>query len=112
MKRAGFFTLVFAVMLLIYCVLVSNNSNDKYKSTYYAEYTPFLVWVLYFAYIFFPNREIFNPKGRKYFYNLIKKIIFSPILKITFLITWASDQAVSFVIPFKDFAYTICFYTS
>jgi len=28
------------------------------------------------------------------------------------LITWASDQAVSFVIPIKDFAYTICFYTS
>lgn len=55
---------------------------------------------------------MFNPKGRKYFYNLLKKIIFSPVLKITFLITWASDQAVSFVIPFKDFAYTICFYTS
>ncbi len=31
---------------------------------------------------------------------------------MTFLITWASDQAVSFVIPIKDFAYTICFYTS
>jgi Kef-type K+ transport system membrane component KefB len=56
MKRAGFFTLVFAVMLLVYCIMVSSNSNDKYKSTYLAEYTPFVVWVLYFAYIFFPNR--------------------------------------------------------
>ena len=28
------------------------------------------------------------------------------------MITWASDQAVSFVIPIKDFAYTICYYTS
>lgn len=34
------------------------------------------------------------------------------LIQVTFLITWASDQAVSFVIPIKDFAYTICFYTS
>jgi hypothetical protein len=68
--------------------------------------------VLYFSYIFFPNRDVFNPKGRRYFYDLLKKIIMSPIIKITFVITWASDQAVSFVIPFKDCAYTVCLYTS
>jgi hypothetical protein len=31
---------------------------------------------------------------------------------MSFLISYASDQAVSFVIPIKDFAYTICYYTS
>lgn len=38
--------------------------------------------------------------------------VFLFLIQITFLITFASDQGVSFVIPFKDFAYTICFYTS
>lgn len=122
MKRAGFFTLVFSLMLLLYCIIQSMTMNDiPFKYEYLVQYTPFVVWVLYFAYIFFPNRDVFNPKGRRYFYDLLMKIFFSPIIKVlnlyyrkqvTFLITWASDQAVSFVIPIKDFAYTICFYTS
>jgi hypothetical protein len=31
---------------------------------------------------------------------------------MTFLLSYASDQLVSFVVPIKDFAYTLCFYTS
>lgn len=31
---------------------------------------------------------------------------------MTFLISWLTDQTVSFVIPIKDMMYTICFYTS
>ncbi len=31
---------------------------------------------------------------------------------MSFLISYVSDQAVSFVIPIKDFAYTLCYYTS
>lgn len=57
--------------------------NDvKIKYVYLVEYTPFVVWVLYFAYIFFPNRDVFNPKGRRYFYDLLMKIFFSPIIKV------------------------------
>lgn len=76
------------------------------------EYAPFVVWTIYFLYIFFPNREVFNPRGRKYFYLLLKKIALSPFVRITFLLSYATDQLVSFVVPIKDFAYTLCFYTS
>lgn len=31
---------------------------------------------------------------------------------MTFILSYATDQAVSFVVPIKDFAYTVCFYTS
>lgn len=31
---------------------------------------------------------------------------------MSFLLSFASDQLVSFVVPIKDFAYTLCFYTS
>jgi hypothetical protein len=36
----------------------------------------------------------------------------SPCSKVSFLISWITDQAVSFVIPIKDLGYTICFFTS
>jgi hypothetical protein len=55
---------------------------------------------------------VFNPRGRKYFYLLVKKIVLTPCIKMSFLISYATDQLVSFVVPIKDFAYTVCFYTS
>lgn len=76
------------------------------------EYTPFVIWTIFFLYIFFPNREVFNPRGRKYFYMLLKKIALGPFVKMSFLLSYAADQMVSFVVPIKDFAYTLCFYTS
>lgn len=84
MKRAGFFTLVFSLMLLIYCIIESTTIDNEAKSNVeLVVYTPFVVWVLYFAYIFFPNRDVFNPKGRRYFYDLLMKIFFSPIIKVS-----------------------------
>ncbi len=83
MKRAGFFTLVFSMMLLLYCIIESMTMNNiEIKRVFLLQYTPFVVWVLYFAYIFFPNRDVFNPKGRRYFYDLLMKIFFSPIIKV------------------------------
>lgn len=64
------------------------------------------------GYIFFPNREVFNPEGRKYFYKILASVIKSPCSRVNFLISWVTDQSVSFVIPIKDLGYTICFFTS
>ncbi len=75
-------------------------------------YSAFFVWIIFFSYIFFPNRDVFNPRGRKYFYKLFKEVIKSPILPMSFLIAYATDQACSFVVPIKDMAYSICYYTS
>ena len=112
-KRASFFTLVLFGMLLLYFVGLSYNVNKAPgEPTFAIEYTPFMVWVLYIGYIFFPNREVFNPNGRKYFYRVLKEVFQSPIFKMSFLISWVTDQSVSFVIPIKDLAYTLCFYTS
>jgi hypothetical protein len=76
------------------------------------EYTPFVVWIIYFAYIFFPSKLVFNPRGRTYFYSVLKNIFKSPWVKITFVLSFATDQAVSFVTSIKDFAYSACFYGS
>lgn len=39
-------------------------------------------------------------------------MIMSPVVKMGFVLSFATDQAVSFVTSIKDFAYTICFYGS
>jgi hypothetical protein len=71
------------MMLLVYCIIESMSINNVYfEYVELVKYTPFVVWVLYFAYIFFPNRDVFNPKGRRYFYDLLMKIFFSPIIKV------------------------------
>ncbi len=110
MKRAGFFTLIFCLMLFLYLVGLEVNKN---RATYLPiEYTPFAVWMVYFSYIFFPSKYVFNPKGRVFFYGILKKILLSPFVKMSFLLSFATDQAVSFVTSIKDFAYTVCFYGS
>ena len=55
---------------------------------------------------------MFNPKGRIYFYKLLKQMLMSPCVKMGFVLSFATDQAVSFIVPIKDFAYSVCFYGS
>ncbi len=110
MKRAGFFTLLFCLMLFIYLVGLEIEGTTKVNLP--IEYTPFVVWVFYFAYIFFPSQEMFNKNGRRYFYSLLKNIFLSPFVKMSFVLSFATDQGVSFVTSIKDFAYTVCFYGS
>ena len=111
-KRASFFTLVYFVMLLLYFIGATANSDRPRPERIPIEYTPFVVWTLFLGYNVFPNREVFNPEGRKYLYRVIKQVAMSPLGNMSFLMSWVTDQTVSFVIPIKDMGYTICFYTS
>lgn len=57
MKRAAFFTLLFFSMLMLYFIGASYNSSvDSHGERFPVEYTPFVVWIMYMGYIFFPNR--------------------------------------------------------
>jgi hypothetical protein len=113
MKRASFFTLFYFAMLMVYFIGASYNSSLELKEKRFPiEYSPFLVWILYLGYIFFPNREVFNAEGRKYFYRVLVDMLKSPCSRVSFVISWVTDQSVSFVIPIKDLGYTICFFTS
>ena len=112
MKKAGFFTLIFCLMLFAYLIGLQYNRGSEEHHHVPIEYAPFLVWCLYLGYIFFPSKQVFNPKGRTYFYRLLKQMLLSPFVRMSFVLSFATDQAVSFVTPIKDFAYTICFYGS
>jgi hypothetical protein len=55
---------------------------------------------------------MFNPQGRVYFYGILKQILMSPFIRVTFVVSFATDQSVSFITSLKDLAYTLCFYGS
>ena len=112
MKKAGFFTLIFCLMLFGYLIGLQYNRGQVEHHHVPIEYAPFLVWCLYIGYIFFPSKQVLNPKGRTYFYGLIKQMLLSPVVRMSFVLSFATDQAVSFITPIKDFAYTACFYSS
>ncbi len=65
MKRAGFFTLVFCLMLLSY--LVGLHMERRLQIQLPEEYIPFIVWTVCLGYFFWPSQQAFNPKGRVYF---------------------------------------------
>ena len=46
---------------------------------------------MFFVYILYPSKEVFNFKGRKYFFKLLKDVIISPFIYIGFLVPWATD---------------------
>jgi len=110
MKRAGFFTVFLLLMFMLY--LTGKQYTDKFGGYLPVEYAPFMVYIVYFAYIFFPSDYVFNPKGRRYLYRILINILTSPVIPMTFIIAWTTDQTVSFVGPLKDLAFTVCYYTS
>lgn len=100
-------------MLFLYLIGLQYNLSESHENNHVPiEYTPFLVWLIFLGYNFFPSKQLFNPKGRFYFYRLLKKMLLSPWVKMGFVLSFATDQAVSFIVPIKDFAYTVCFYGS
>lgn len=110
MKRAGFFTVFLLLMFMLY--ITGKQYTDKFGGYLPVEYAPFMAYLVFFTYTFFPSDYVFNPKGRKYLYRILLNIISSPFIPMTFIIAWTTDQTVSFVGPLKDLAYSICYYTS
>ncbi len=108
-KRNSFFT---GLLVFVFLLHVMQESRASGATALGIEYLPFVFYLVFFGYIFFPSEEMFNPRGRKYFYELAYSILMSPLpwVELTFLINWGTDQLVSFAGPLRDLAYTICFY--
>mmetsp|Transcript_37702 Transcript_37702/g.33721 ORF Transcript_37702/g.33721 Transcript_37702/m.33721 type:complete len:85 (+) Transcript_37702:950-1204(+) len=73
---------------------------------------PLIVWCLFLGYMFFPSKTAFNGQGRLFTFKLFQEILMSPFKTPEFRVIWATDQLASFVVPLKDFEYTVCFYAS
>lgn len=67
------------------------------------------VWGIFILYLINPF-PIFSFRSRLYGLKIAIKSILAPFLGVTFPVIWMTDQLISLITPFRDFAYTICYY--
>lgn len=99
-------------MFLWFMVLSSNHRKMFHIEIDFLpiQYTPIIVWIVMFGYLFFPHFKVLNGRGRLFVINLWKRILLFCIYPCDFPASWMTDQWVSFVHPFQDFYYTCCYY--
>jgi hypothetical protein len=106
MKRAAFFTGIYLVMVIVYILSVKNILISLPHI-----YAPLIAWITLIGYMLFPSKKFCNWQGRLFTFKLIGRMLFFWTAQVDFLLGWGTDQLVSFVTAFRDFEYTICFYS-
>ena len=70
----------------------------------------FFTWIVYLLYFIFPKKHYFNGNFR-FCFKTFAHILISPFKTLSFFISFCTYQILSFVIPFRDLCFSIC-YTS
>ena len=110
-KRAAFFTMIVAVMLLCY-MIERTKIPILYDLVSFIplEFTPLISYIIALIYIFTPYKK-FNYLGRIYLGKLFVETMASITTTSELRHTWLGDQMTSLVGPFRDIEYTVCYYT-
>lgn len=106
-KVSGFFTTIFFLLFLIYTLELASIAVLSEVGQHYLN---LFVWGIFVLYLIIPL-PIFNWRGRLFGWKMLLISLLSPFIGVTFPVIWLTDQVVSLVTPFQDFAYTICYYT-
>jgi hypothetical protein len=73
-KRTLFFSLILAIMLVWYQLLLISDDLPLVFQTILniipKQYTPIIVFILYLGYLIFPSLQYLNGEGRLFFWNL------------------------------------------
>ena len=110
-KRAAFFTMIVAIMLLCY-MIERTKIPILYDLVSFIplEFTPLISYIIALIYIFSPFQN-FNYLGRIYLGKLFLETMESITTTSELRHTWLGDQMTSLVGPFRDIEYTVCYYT-
>ena len=106
-KLAGFFTSLFFILFLIYVLSLAEIATLSEVGKHYLD---LFIWGAFILYLILPL-PILNWRGRLFGWKMFLISVISPFIGVTFPVIWLTDQVVSLVTPFQDFAYTICYYT-
>ena len=92
---------------------INNLTNDSALNVIFSSnvglYLPPFTYFIFIIYLFFPSKKFFNAKGRIFFFVLCKKVFLSPCQNFEFIISFCTDQALSFIIILSDFVYSFCY---
>ena len=110
-KRAAFFTMIVAIMLLCY-MIERTQIPILYDLINFIplELTPLISYIIVFIYLFSPIKNSFNYPGRIYLGTLFLETMASITTTSDLRHTWLGDQMTSLVGPFRDIEYTVCYY--
>ena len=110
-KRAAFFTMIVAIMLLCY-MIERTKIPILYDLVSFIplEFTPLISYIIACIYLFSPFQN-FNHLGRLYLGKLFVETMASITTTSELRHTWLGDQMTSLVGPFRDIEYTACYYT-
>jgi hypothetical protein len=110
-KRAAFFTMIVAIMLLCY-MIERTKIPILYDLVSFIplEFTPLISYIIACIYLFSPFQN-FNHLGRLYLGKLFVETMSSITTTSELRHTWLGDQMTSLVGPFRDIEYTACYYT-
>ena len=110
-KRAAFFTMIVAIMLLCY-MIERTQIPILYDLVSFIplEFTPLISYIVAILYLFFPVKGTFNYLGRLYLGKLFIETMASITTTSELRHTWLGDQMTSLVGPFRDIEYTVCYY--
>ena len=110
-KRAAFFTMIVAIMLLCY-MIERTQIPILYDLINFIplELTPLISYVVVLIYLFCPLKDTFNYQGRIYLGTLFVETMASIATTSDLRHTWLGDQMTSLVGPFRDIEYTVCYY--
>ena len=110
-KRAAFFTMIVAIMLLCY-MIERTKIPILYDLVSFIplEFTPLICYIIACIYLFSPFQN-FNHLGRLYLGKLFVETMASITTTSELRHTWLGDQMTSLVGPFRDIEYTACYYT-
>lgn len=104
--RASIFSAVYLVLFLLYVIqLIYGEFFLNCR-----EYLGGVVWIMLIFYVIVPLK-IFNWKGRLFMWKMLGLSFISICNGAEFPVIWTTDQIISLVSPFKDLAYTFCYYT-
>lgn len=109
-KRTSIFTSILMLSVLWY-VLIREDEDFARILFIPKDYAPLIPWVLFLAYLFFPNFKYFNGDGRRYLFKMVKNVFLYTFVHVDFTIMWATEQLLSFVIPIRDIEFSVCYYT-
>ena len=110
-KRAAFFTMIVAIMLLCY-MIERTQIPILYDLVNFIplELTPLISYIIVLIYLFCPLKNTFNYFGRLYLGRLFVETMSSITTTSDLRHTWLGDQMTSLVGPFRDIEYTVCYY--
>ena len=110
-KRAAFFTMIVAIMLLCY-MIERTKIPILYDLVSFIplEFTPLISYIIACIYLLSPFQN-FNHLGRLYLGKLFVETMASITTTSELRHTWLGDQMTSLVGPFRDIEYTACYYT-